>query len=298
MSLSIAHHGRSRLAFAPLLALRPHQWPKNLLVLVPLLTAHAWAHWGAALLATGAMVLAASAVYLVNDLCDLSADRAHPHKRRRPLASGALSPGAGMVLAGLLILGGLGLGWLVSPRVLWLIGGYWLLAAIYSAWLKRVAWLDVAVLVTFYVLRLVIGAWAVQRPISWWLLSFIAALFLALAACKRAGELTARGPEARRGYAAESLTPLLTLAGVASIGAALVLVLYSLGPVAAALYAEPLWLAGAAPTLAAWLVRVLALVRTGRMHHDPLLQALRDPWAWAALGWTVICYLLALQPWR
>ena len=73
-------------------ALRPHQWPKNLLVLVPLLAAQAWNFWGESLLAMLAMVLASSAVYLVNDLCDLSADRQHPHKRRRPLASGALSP--------------------------------------------------------------------------------------------------------------------------------------------------------------------------------------------------------------
>lgn len=283
---------------AALRALRPHQWPKNLLVLVPLLTAHEWGRWREALLATLAMVLAASAVYLVNDLCDLAADRAHPHKRRRPLASGALSPAVGVGLAALLVAGGLAIGWLVSPPVLWLIAGYWTLAAVYSAWLKRVPWLDVAVLVTFYLLRLVIGAWAVQRPVSWWLLAFIAALFITLAACKRAGELTARGPEGRRGYDAASLRPLLALAGVSAVAVPVVLVCYSLGAVAAGLYVAPLWLAAAAPALAAWLLRVVLIVRAGGMHHDPIVQAVRDPWAWAALLWTVACYLLALGLWR
>lgn len=283
---------------AALRALRPHQWPKNLLVLVPLLTAHEWSRWGDALLAALAMVLASSAVYLVNDLCDLKADREHPHKRHRPLASGALSPGAGVVLAVLLVAGGLGIAWLVSLPVLLLIGGYWLLAAAYSAWLKRVAWLDVTVLVAFYLLRLVVGAWAVQRPVSWWLLGFIGALFLSLAACKRAGELSARGPEGRRGYQQNSLTPLLWLAGLAALAAPVVLVLYSLGPVAAGLYAKPWWLAVASPALAAWLARVVVIVKRGGMHSDPIIQAVRDPWAWAALAWTVACYLLALEPWR
>jgi len=283
---------------AALQALRPHQWPKNVLVMVPLLTAHEWQRWSESLLAMVAMVFAASAVYLVNDLCDLTADRVHPHKRWRPLASGALNPIVGMAMAVVLVVGGLAIAWMVSLSVLYLIAGYWLLAAAYSAWLKRVAWLDVAVLVSFYVLRLVIGAWAVQRPVSWWLLGFIGAIFLALAACKRAGELTARGPEARRGYDAGSLRPLLLLAGSATLAVPVVLVLYSRSSVAAALYATPLWLTAAAPVLAGWLMRVIHIVRIGGMHHDPIIQAVRDPWAWAALAWTLICYGLALEPWR
>jgi len=279
-------------------ALRPHQWPKNLLVLVPLLTAQAWMYWCESLLATLAMVLASAAVYLVNDLCDLAADRGHPHKRHRPLASGALSPIAGVAMAVTLIVGGLAIAWLVSLSVLALIAGYWLLAAVYSLWLKRVAWLDVGVLVGFFLLRLVIGAWAVQRPVSWWLLGFVGAIFLTLAACKRAGELTARGPEARRGYDAGSLRPLLIVALVAALAVPVVLVLYSMGSVAAGLYATPLWLAVAAPVLAMWLLRVIHIVRQGGMHHDPIIQAVRDPWAWAALVWTLLCYALALELWR
>jgi 4-hydroxybenzoate polyprenyltransferase len=263
-----------------------------------LLAAHAWTYWGESLLAMLAMVFASSAVYLVNDLCDLRADREHPHKRRRPLASGALSPVVGAVMAAVLVVGGLAIGWLVSLSVLYVIALYWLLAAVYSAWLKQVAWLDVAVLVGFYLLRLVIGAWAVQRPVSWWLLGFVAAVFLTLAACKRAGELTARGPEARRGYDAGSLRPLLLLALISALAVPVVLVLYSRGSVAAGLYATPLWLAAAAPVLAGWLLRVIHIVRAGGMHHDPIIQAVRDPWAWAALAWTLACYAMALGLWR
>lgn len=285
---------RSSPLLAALRALRPHQWPKNLLVLVPVLTAHAWTRWGDALLAMLAMVLASAAVYLINDLCDLAADRAHEHKRRRPLASGALSVPAGIVLAIVLVVGGSLLGWMVSLPVLGAIAGYWLLAGCYSAWLKRVPWLDIAVLVSFYLLRLVAGAWAIERPVSWWLLGFVGALFLALAACKRAGELTARGPEARRGYGPTSLMPLLLVAGAACLVAAGVLVGYSRSAIAATLYAAPGWLAVAAPILAAWQVRVLVIVKRGGMHHDPIVQALRDPWAWAALIATGVCYALAL----
>src|SRR5687768_15855457 len=77
-------------------ALRAHQWIKNLLVFVPVLMAHRVTDapaLTAAALAFVAWCLAASGVYLVNDLLDLEADRRHPHKRRRPLASGALSKG-------------------------------------------------------------------------------------------------------------------------------------------------------------------------------------------------------------
>jgi phosphoglycolate phosphatase-like HAD superfamily hydrolase len=105
-------------------ALRPHQWAKNLLVFVPLIAARAIGDlpgWGAAGLIFLAFCLTASGIYLVNDLCDLAADRRHPSKSRRPFASGALPVQWGLLAAPLLLLAGLVLGATVGALSLLLI---------------------------------------------------------------------------------------------------------------------------------------------------------------------------------
>ncbi|HEV3003306.1 MAG TPA: UbiA family prenyltransferase, partial [Pirellulales bacterium] len=106
-------------------ALRPHQWVKNLLVLLPLFLAHEWnqtAKLALAVAALAAFSCAASAVYVVNDLLDIDADRRHPSKRRRPFAAGELSARAGLLLACVVGLVGLAiaLGCVSLPFTGWL----------------------------------------------------------------------------------------------------------------------------------------------------------------------------------
>jgi hypothetical protein len=155
----------------PLLrAIRPHQWVKNLLVFVPLVTARAigdWAGWGEALAMFVAFCCTASSIYLINDLTDLVADRQHPSKSRRPFASGALPLHVGLIAAPLLLVAGLGMSAVgaVPPLLC-----YAALSCAYSFWLKSRALVDVFLLAALYGLRLVAGGIATGYQVSVWLL--------------------------------------------------------------------------------------------------------------------------------
>lgn len=175
------------------LSLRPEQWTKNLFVLAGLLFGHR-------LLDTESVVLAgmtftifcglSGAVYLFNDVLDREADRVHPLKSSRPVASGALSPRVAVAAAGLLGLLALQAAILVRPALGVIAATYLVALGLYSTFLKHVVIVDVLMIAAGFVLRAVAGAVAVSVPISHWLLvcSTLLALFLALS--KRRHELT------------------------------------------------------------------------------------------------------------
>ncbi len=151
---------------AALSALRPHQWVKNLLVFAAPLAAHRIgdpATLAAAFVAFAVLTLVASAVYVVNDIVDRDADRAHPRKRNRAIASGALPLAAACVLAALLVVAAVALAaWaLPRPASAW-IAAYAVLAFAYSAGLKRAPIVDVLVLAALYTLRILAGGAATR----------------------------------------------------------------------------------------------------------------------------------------
>ena len=215
-------------------ALRPRQWVKNLLVFLPLLFAVdlVWSaddlttllpHLGRLLALVAAFCAAASAVYLLNDLADREADRQHPIKRRRPIASGAVP--ARLALVGTLALA------LVSLVVMYFLGWPLVLAGsiylainvAYSAGLKRVALVDVMLVASGYVLRAVAGAVAVGAAPSPWLYAVTAAGALFLVVGRRYAEARLAGdePSEQRGtlqyYAPPLGGQLLTLAATAAL---------------------------------------------------------------------------------
>ena len=280
-------------------ALRPHQWLKNALVLVPPLAAHVSdaGAWGGAALTALAWCLAASCVYLVNDLFDLHADRVHRDKRRRPLASGMLSPFVGLAATPVLALAALALAWLAAPGAALVLAAYWCVAMAYSGLLKTLPWVDTAILAGLFVLRLVGGGEGSGCPVSPWLLGFAGALFLGLAFAKRAGEIAHQGPSPRRGYTQRDLTAL-AVAGIAS-GAVAVTVFagYAHSAIAASLYRAPMLLLLDAAVLAGWLAWVWTLALRGRLHHDPLVHACRDPWSWLGLAAGAAAFIAASRGW-
>jgi 4-hydroxybenzoate polyprenyltransferase len=187
-----------RAMLRPLLtAMRPHQWGKNLLVVAPLLfTDHvrepaAWLRSVAAFLA---FCLAASSVYLLNDVVDREEDARHPKKRHRPIAAGTLRPQAALVASLLLVAGAFGIAiWLGRPPgqlhcAMWP-SLYLLLNLLYSFWLKRVVIVDCMCIALGFQLRTHAGAAALGVDASSWLLlcTFFFALFLAF--CKRYEEV-------------------------------------------------------------------------------------------------------------
>ncbi len=270
--------------------LRPHQWAKNTLVFLPVLAAHslAFGEWLAALMIGLSLCLAASGIYLINDMIDLEADRRHPRKRHRPLAAGHVPGALAAVVAVLCIVAAVWLAvWGVGAGSGLAVLGYVLVSLAYTGAFKRLVAVDIAVLAGLYAARVAIGGLAASIPLSGFLVAFSLCLFLSLAAIKRQTELVdakARGLErvSRRGYRTADLWWVTALAVAAGLAAAGILVLYALGDTAQTLYATPTLLLAIAPALVAWLGWMIVLSRRGRMHDDPVAFALTDRTSLAA----------------
>ena len=176
------------LLFSPsalLKLLRPHQWLKNGFVLAGLLFSQLWSNTvfvERALLAFAAFCCASSLVYLFNDWYDRKQDALHPTKRYRPFASGAVTAPAGLALAAVLLVGAVGLA-LGNPVLLACLVIYWLLNLAYSLRLKQVPVVDVFIIASGFMLRLLAGTLAVGIAPSHWLLltGMFVALFLGFA---------------------------------------------------------------------------------------------------------------------
>jgi len=267
---------------AQIRAMRPHQWSKNLLVFLPLLAAHDFGGVWPALAAFVAFSLTASSVYVLNDIADLAADRAHPRKRRRPFAAGDLSVGAGLRLAAGLLLGAVAVALGFAPLLfLGVLALYYAVTFAYSFWLKRRLIIDVITLAGLYTIRIVAGAAACAIVLSPWMLGFSMFLFLALAAVKRQAELVdmiAEGKDERagRGYVPDDLPVIRAMALAAGYAAVLVFALYISSEEVTALYSRPeaLWLV--CPLLLYWISRMVMVTHRGRMTDDPIVYAATD----------------------
>ena len=217
---------RRSLPVAALVALRPRQWTKNLLLFAGIIFAAKLAdisRWGEALAAFFAYCAASSASYLVNDVRDVPHDRLHPVKRTRPIARGELTPRVAEVLAALLILSAV---LLVAPlgiaSILFLCT-FFALQAAYTLALKHVVLLDVMTIGGLFVVRAAAGAAAVEVRISPWLLLCTALLALFLALAKRRGELVLVGAEATpgrpvlEGYSLALVDQLVTVVAASTV---------------------------------------------------------------------------------
>jgi len=266
--------------------LRPHQWSKNLLLLVPPLGAHRLdpGVLRPALLAVVAFSLAASSAYVVNDLLDLESDRAHPVKSRRPLAAGAISPAAALAVAAAALAAALLLALALPAPFAGAVAAYAAITVAYSLRLKQVPVLDVLVLASLYTLRILAGTLATGVPTSSWLFTLAIFLFLSLALVKRTSELRRiagklpAGDRAMggRGYTTADLETLSMLGVASGLLAVLVLALYLSSADVARLYThhERLWLL--CPLALYWVSRLWLLARRGVVDEDPVLFALTD----------------------
>jgi 4-hydroxybenzoate polyprenyltransferase len=189
------------LALSLFLSLRPSQWTKNLIVFAGLIFGQRLFDLQAvveAVLAFAIFCALSGVVYLVNDVADREADRRHPTKCLRPIASGAVTPAAAITLAVVLSVAALAAGWWLRPAFAAAALAYVGLLALYSGPLKHIVIIDVLTISIGFVLRAVGGAVAIEVPISHWLLilTILLALFLALA--KRRHELVLLADDATR----------------------------------------------------------------------------------------------------
>jgi 4-hydroxybenzoate polyprenyltransferase len=264
-------------------ALRPHHWVKNGLVFLPLALVHRifdLALLGRALLAFVAFNLCASSLYLLNDLLDLPADRRHPHKKERKLASGKMRLTHALVLMPLLSIGALLIAAQLGAGFLGVLVLYALLVNAYSLKLKDIVILDVLVLAVGYSLRVAAGAFAVGIGISAWLLTFCVFLFFSLALIKRYAELitteTAPGASHARGYLGSDQA-ILVAQGIASgYLAVVVLALYTNTEISQRLHPGHDFFWGVCLVLLYWVSYLWMMAGRGRIRDDPVMFALSD----------------------
>jgi 4-hydroxybenzoate polyprenyltransferase len=280
---AIALGTRKRSIASYLRALRPHQWLKNGLIALPTFAAHDFSLSGliTVLIAFTSFSLAASSIYLINDILDLPHDRAHPEKRYRSLAAGTVPLSHAISLlalvAGLSIVLALMLPW---AFILILIA-YFCFSMSYSLYLKRKLMIDVVALAMFYGIRVLAGGAATGIALSHWLVGFCFFIFLSLALVKRIAEIMALTPTSvghlkGRGYRREDCQTMIALTAASGFVAVLVLALYINSPEVAALYRNPELLWGVCIILVYWLGRVYFLAGRGEMHEDPIIFAITD----------------------
>jgi 4-hydroxybenzoate polyprenyltransferase len=283
MSISAEGHAAPRLG-ALLRLMRPHQWAKNALLLVPLAAAHGVGGAGAlvtVLLAVAAFCLCASSVYVVNDIADREVDRAHARKRHRPLAAGTVPLGTARVLAAALLLAAASITLWLPWKFQVVLGVYWLLTMAYSFRLKGIVVVDAICLTALYTLRVIAGAAAANVALSFWLLVFSVFLFLSLAFVKRYAELDALRRQgqlaaAGRGYHVEDLPVLQSLGTAAGYLSVLVLALYINSPAIESLYRRPKFIWLLCVLMLYWISWVWMRTHRGTMHDDPVVFALKD----------------------
>jgi 4-hydroxybenzoate polyprenyltransferase len=286
-------------------ALRPLQWVKNLLVLLPLLLAHKAddpfrVH--EALVAFIAFCLCASGVYVINDLLDIELDRHHPRKRHRPFAAGVLTVPMGIVMAIILLAAAFGLAsTVVRMFTVWL-GIYFLATSAYSLFFKGRLLMDVILLAALYTLRLIAGAEAVDVNLSPWLLAFSMFFFISLAFVKRYSELmmlqlTSERETRGRGYMTDDLDIIQSVGPTSGYLAVLVFCQYISSDLAATLYKRPYFLWLVCPVLLYWITRIWFLARRRVLTDDPIVFALTDRMSWIAGGVVFILVLAATVSW-
>ncbi|HDN27089.1 MAG TPA: UbiA family prenyltransferase [Thioploca sp.] len=281
-------------------ALRPHQWIKNGLIFLPLVLAHQLLNLTKlenALLAFIAFSLAASAGYVLNDLLDLAADRAHRSKKHRPFASGLLPIHYGLPLFAVLV----SLSFFVSLRLpgsfTGMLGLYLLMTMSYSFYLKQKLMVDILVLAGLYTHRILAGGIAVAVPISSWLLAFSMFIFMSLAFLKRYVELLQQHPSRKaiknRGYEVDDIEMLASMGPTSGYIAVLVFALYVSSETTTRLYHSPFILWIICPILLYWISRIWFLAHRQQMLDDPVQFALTDKMSWLVVACIIALVLLA-----
>lgn len=219
--------------------LRPHQWYKNVLVFLAVIFSGSLfdvAAWVAAGVGFVALCALSSSTYVINDIVDRRADRLNPEKAGRPIASGKVSVPVAWVLAVFCAGVGFAVVSLLSPFAVLAAGVFFVLCQLYTFWLKQEPFADVIVIAVNFVLRAVLGAFAINVWVSPWLVAgvFFLALFLILG--KRRSEIVFLGKRAQlaraslRGYSQELIRSLSTIATACLVMSYTLFVFFGLHP--------------------------------------------------------------------
>ncbi len=267
-------------------ALRVQQWLKNLLIFAPMMLAHRFTNTAtitSALLAFASFSLAASAIYIFNDLFDIAADQHHPRKRNRPFAAGNLHISTGVFLVPLLVAASFLLATFLPSSYSMLLLLYLLLTTVYSIFIKRLPIVDIITLSFFYILRIIAGATATETYISPWFISFCFSFFVSLALMKRFGELKEIEDQPisaiyqrERGYQARHIGRIKYAGFTASAIAVGIYVLYTFSNQVIQLYSNPKYLLLISLLLTYWVIRIWIRTNQLLVKDDPLIYVAKD----------------------
>ena len=283
-------------------AIRMHQWLKNSLLFVPLLTSHQWHNISLLFNATIgflAFSLCASSVYLFNDLLDLPSDRNHPQKAKRPFASGDIPLQHGLLLSPFLLFSGFVVSFYLSFEFQCILFGYLTLSLAYSFFFKKIVLTDIIILASLYTMRVIAGAFAVGVILSFWLLALSMFQFLSLALIKRTTELITysnlgRQSASGRGYRVSDLHYLISMGTASGFVAILVLALYINSSDVVKLYTHPAMLWLLCPLLLSYISRLWLKVVRHEMDEDPLSFSITDPVSLLIVALITLVTLLAV----
>jgi len=264
--------------------LRAHHWVKNILVFVPAAANHTILDPESIL--NGVIIfalfsIAASSIYLVNDLVDLESDRKNSTKRFRPLAAGEIKESQAIFGSIFLIVLGSILTVILKPSLIPVLCLYILLNLLYSFRLKKIPILDVILLAVMYEMRIIAGGISMSIELSTWLISSSSFFFLSMAFAKRYAELSniytiSGSTNPRRGYKKEDILTLQTLGVVSSFSSVLIFNLYINDPLTTTLYSEPKRLLFLLPILTFVLSKKWLDVSRQEASEDPVIDFLRD----------------------
>ncbi|MHB1200138.1 MAG: decaprenyl-phosphate phosphoribosyltransferase [Polaromonas sp.] len=276
--------------FALIRLMRPHQWLKNAFVFAGLVFSQTWQNGPLALRVLDAFVafcFVSSMIYIVNDWHDRASDALHPAKRHRPLASGAVPVPAALALAGVLLVAGVLLA-ADNRTLLLLLGGYVVLNLAYSWWLKQVPVVDVSIIATGFMLRLLAGTLAVGIVPSRWLLltGIFVALFLGF--CKRKAESFQDEANQRAVLAHYPAALLDTFIAVTMTATLTTYSLFATSPEAQLQHGERLLYS--VPVVIFAMLRYTYQVHRGH-GEDVVRDVLRDPWTLAAGALWLLIFL-------
>jgi len=291
--------GAWRSAVGLVQTLRPHQWIKNLFVLAPIVFAKHLTHPSIIQGALGAFAIfcvLAGAVYTLNDLVDIEADRMHPVKRHRPIASGAVPVAVAKAAVVVLVIGALAASLLRPPGFIAVAASYFTLNLAYSFWLKKVAYVDVVCIAAGFVLRVLAGGMATGTPVSYYMIACTAFLALFLGFGKRQHELASRGGTKRRKalerYGPRALMVAMAVTGTAAVATYLA---YTLDPDTQRFFrTERLWPTTFHPIFG--VVRFLQLVAGRPKAESPTQEMLRDtPFVLNVMTWVAVIIVIVYR---
>ncbi|WP_088242469.1 decaprenyl-phosphate phosphoribosyltransferase [Calothrix rhizosoleniae] len=294
-----------------IVALRPRQWTKNLVVFAAPLFAFS-INWQSCLGSLLAFILfcgASSSFYLINDIADVESDRQHPVKRKRPIAAGLVNIPVAMAMAAVLLGGALILGWLRSPSLGATLTGYAILQIAYNLKLKHKPIVDIIAIATGFVLRACAGAAATGIPVSSWFLLCTAMLALFLGIEKRKAELRLseiKGGKTRAVLQRYSLPLLTRMESTVTTGTVMSYALWSSGPLVGGaqtpymLVTLPFMVYGifryqllSDPREIAWRIKTNGAQRKSSERPEEVL--LKDlPILGTVVGWLLTCFTILL----